>query len=583
MASNDPTKRETKASSPNSADSETGLTDTAAGAYPPRDEGAPPSPDGALSAHVIDEMASAVCAPQAAEPPPPNDREAADFPRNDLGNARRLIHRHGHDLLFVDAAGWFDWDGRRWQPPPAKRTPEAQKRAHQTVEAIVNEARALQSELDEDLASGRLNANDKSHAEVIEDRKERISAHRKFAIASGNSGRIAAMLTEAEPYLRRAAADLDADAYLFNVSNGTLVLGPVAKDGTVTIGIRPHHRLDLITHMSPVAYDPDATAPRFLKFLEQILPNPEIRLFLQILLGYCVTGDVSEQVMALLHGTGANGKSTVLKIVAAVFGDYAITLPIQTFLADERRSGGDATPDLARLPGTRLAMASEPERGSRLSEAVVKTITGGERVVARRLFEGQFEFDPSFKLILSANEKPRITGQDEGIWRRVILVPFDIFITRSERNRKLFNTLLAELPGILNWLLDGYRLWRERGLVIPEVLVAATDQYRAESDPVGEFLRVCTNEAEHAQLRAKDLYDVYALWCRHNAINPISSNAFGRRLSDRGVHKETVQVVYYALALTEEGSRLFEELRRRSSKEGGEGTASGSNSGKLEE
>jgi putative DNA primase/helicase len=214
---------------------------------------------------------------------------------------------------------------------------------------------------------------------------------------------------------------------------------------------------------------------------------------------------------------------------------------------------------------------------------VVKTVTGGERVVARRLFEGQFEFDPTFKLTLSANEKPRITGQDEGIWRRVILVPFDAFFARDKRNRKLLGTLMKELPGVLNWLLDGYRLWRERGLVIPDVVVAATDRYRAESDAVGEYLRVCTASAEHARLRAKDLYDVYSSWCRRNAVDPISNNAFGRRLSDRGIQKETIQVVYYALEFTEEGNRLFEELRRRSSRDGGEGAADGSIDGKGEE
>ncbi len=530
-----------------------------------------------------DDIAEAIERAAPLKPLPPNNRELADLARNDYGNARRLIERHGHDLMFVDAAGWFDWDGTCWRAPPGKRTPEAQKRAHQTAEAIVGEADALQADLDGDLAAGRLSPNDTSHAKIIQERKKRIAAHRKFAVASGNSGRIAAMLSEAEPYRRRAAEELDADSFLFNVANGTLVLGMAGTDGMVAIELRAHDRCDLITHLSPIEYDPEAAAPEFLKFLEQIQPNPDIRLFLQRWCGYCLTGDVREQMMVLFHGTGANGKSTFLKIVATALGDYAITLPIQTFLADERRGGGDATPDLARLPGARFVLASEPERGSRLSEAVVKTVTGGERVVARRLFEGQFEFDPSFKLTLSANEKPRITGQDEGIWRRVILVPFETFIARGDRDRKLFDKLAKELPGVLNWLLDGYRLWRERGLVIPAAVLAATDQYRAESDPVGEFLRVCAMPAEHAQLRAKDLYDVYGAWCRRNAVDPISSNAFGRRLSDRGVRKVTVQVVYYALEFTDEGNRLFDELRRRSSKDAGEGGANEPGSTKAED
>src|SRR5262249_29253323 len=152
--------------------------------------------------------------------------------------------------------------------------------------------------------------------------------------------------------------------------------------------------------------------------------------------------------------------------------------PIQSFLHDDRRGGGDATPDLARLPGIRAVMASEPERGSRLSEAVVKTVTGGEKVVARRLFEGQFEFDATFKVILSANEKPRIIGQDEGIWRRIVLVPFNAFVPHERRDKRLLDRLKAEASGILNWTLDGARIWREEGLAIPRVLAEATDQYR---------------------------------------------------------------------------------------------------------
>src|SRR5262249_17907429 len=136
--------------------------------------------------------------------------------------------------------------------------------------------------------------------------------------------------------------------------------------------------------------------------------------------------------------------------------------------------------------------------------------------------------------------------------------------------------LMKELPGILNWLLDGYRLWRERGLTVPDALLAATDRYRAESDPVGEFLRLCTVPAEYAQLRARDLYGVYTVWCRHNAMDPVTTNAFGRQLSNRGIHKETAQVVFYALEFTDEGKRLFEDLRRRSSKDGSEGSGSGS-------
>jgi putative DNA primase/helicase len=237
-----------------------------------------------------------------------------------------------------------------------------------------------------------------------------------------------------------------------------------------------------------------------------------------------------------------------------------VPVPIETFLQDDRRRSGEATPDIVRLIGARLALASEPERGAKLSEAVVKRVTGGERMTARKLYEGMFDFDPTFKLVLSANEKPRITGQDEGTWRRVLLMPWRAFFPKEKRDAGLKAKLRAELPGILNWILDGTRLWLERGLFVPEQITEATEQYRLESDPIGEFWREYVREKVGSNVQASRLYAAYTRWAKANGMHAVSSTAFGRRLSDMGVQKDKWGgfMVYFGVELDQEGLAALE-------------------------
>jgi len=206
---------------------------------------------------------------------------------------------------------------------------------------------------------------------------------------------------------------------------------------------------------------------------------------------------------------------------------------------DDRKRGADATPDLARLPGARLVRASEPERGARFAEASVKAITGGEEITARNLREGFFDFVPQFKLMLSGNHKPVIRGQDRGIWSRFLLVPWEVSIPEAEWDKTLPKKLWAERVGILNWMLDGTRMWLEDGLGIPDSVRGATDQYRTDSDQLGRFIAMCVENLPGSTVPAADMYDAFRRWCLANGENIWTQTSFGRALGDRNFKKET--------------------------------------------
>lgn len=434
-------------------------------------------------------------------------------PRNDLGNAQRLIARHGADLVWLRRIGWLAWDGRRWN---RNEGPErAQLAAQATAEAIRAEARAAKA------------AGDGTRAKALSG----------WARYSGASGRIAAMQREAAPRLVRVADDMDRDPVLLTVLNGTVEL-------LARVRLRGHRREDLLTRLAPVLFDEGSRAPVFEAFVERIVPDAEVRAFLQRWFGYCLTGDTSEQVVVMLWGAGSNGKSTLLFCLGHVFEDLHEPLPFASFVKDDRRRGSEATPDLALLPGARLVTASEPETGARLSESMIKWMTGGERMKVRHLNHGFFDFQPQFKVTLAFNNKPSVRGQDKGIWRRLLLVPFTEEIGKAQV-APVRAALEDEGPGILNWLLDGVEMWREAGLMIPERVRAATEDYRADSDPVGRFLSECTARRERSNVKASELWEVYERWCRAAAEEPVTRRRFGLILRDKGVPKEKIGVYYY--------------------------------------
>ena len=296
-----------------------------------------------------------------------------------------------------------------------------------------------------------------------------------------------------------------------------------------------------------MTFAPNAACPTFQRFLKEVQPDADLRLFLQVWSGYCLTGNTSEQKLVFNYGEGGNGKSVFIDLIARIMGPYAVSLPFASLLRDDRRRGGDATPDLARLPGARLVRASEPEKGARFAEAAIKAITGGEPITARHLNHGFFDFVPQFKLTLSGNHKPAIRGQDRGIWRRFLLVPWEVSIPDDEQDKNLPAKLWAERAGVLNWLLDGTRLWLERGLEVPDRVQAATNEYRADSDPVGRFIHDCVQPSPGVNVQASAMYSAYSDWCAANAERPWTKHMFGRVLPERGLHKQKLGggLVYY--------------------------------------
>ena len=424
---------------------------------------------------------------------------------SDLGNARRMVALHGGDLRYCHPAKrWWVWEGRRWQED---QTGEVERRAKDTVAAIYAEAAKITDE-EARKALG-------SHA-----LKSESEAKRKAMIASAQS----------EPGIPILPADFDADPSMLNCESGIIDLR--------TLALEAHRRDSYCTKLAPVRYDPDADCPLWRAFLQRVTgEDSDLQEFLQRAVGYTLTGDTSEECLFLLYGTGANGKTVFLEVLQALLGDYARKCNFSSFLV---RRNDDNAPrnDLAALAGARLAVAAEADAGKRLAEGLVKEMTGEDAITARFLYAEGFTFHPQFKLWLAANHKPVIAGTDDGIWRRIRLVPFTITIPPKERDPYLKGKLIAELPGILAWALEGCAAWRAQRLGECEAVSAATDAYREESDVLADFLGSACVQAPGKAVASRDLYAAYTQWCEANGEQPLAQRTLGSTLLERGfTHK----------------------------------------------
>lgn len=481
--------------------------------------------------------------PPEADPPDDPKRRAALLPLNDVGNARRLVTYFGDDLVYVPRVGWFAWTGSVWE----KDADELKVRAHgqdlaQLIEAevpfvvlkewqkkLLAELPALNRRIEtlEVTEPEQMSQDQRDELGRLEDRRtlalkqrgalsDMRTAHRTFARSAGNADRIRKAIGEAQVLRARPLEAMDADPLSVNVANGILRFAVERYEGgrVSTVRLDPHDRAALQTKIAACGYDPDASAPLFEEFLARIQPAQDMRDFLRRWFGLSMTGLTWEQKLAFFYGHGANGKSVLVDLMAWMLGGYAATAKIESLTGQTKRGGADATPDLIPLMGARFVRASEPEQGERLKEGTIKELTGGEPILIRALHSDFVEVKPEFKLTISGNHKPEIRGTDDGIWRRMLLVPFDIHIPQAERDPDLGKKLRAEAPGILRWMVDGLIDYLDGGLREPARVLEATQDYRSDSDPVGTFLTECTivTGASDDFMLARELIDAFNFW-----------------------------------------------------------------------
>jgi P4 family phage/plasmid primase-like protien len=426
-----------------------------------------------------------------------------EYALTDAGNAERLIAAYGDQVRYCAAFNaWYLWNGKVWVRDDANRM--------LLIATIV--ARSI-------------------HREAAEaPTADRSRALSRWAIISESLHARKAMIDSAAPHIPVLPGAFDARPELFNCRNGTLELA--------TMTFREHRKEDMLTKMAAADYDPAAQCPQWLAHLDMIFGSDADYLNgFQSMCGYTLLGTNPRQVMFILYGRGRNGKSKTIEVLARIFADYAVNIAADSLMAKRFEN---ARSDLARLAGARLATAAEGAEGAKMDEAIIKQITGEYVITVRKLYENEFEFTPVAKIWMTTNHEPVIPGTDDGIWRRIWMVPFSVQIPEEKCDPDIAAKLLSESSGILNWCLAGLSRYYANGnrLVQPRKVLQATANLRTVSDTVGLFLATeCVLELE-ARMTRTAFKEMFAKWCEEEGIRHIPS---GRRialaLKERGVHE----------------------------------------------
>jgi putative DNA primase/helicase len=435
----------------------------------------------------------------------------------DAGNADRLVALYGADLRYCYARRkWMIWTGTHWAVDETGRALQFAKR---TIVDFLRQA--------------------------VETKND---AAQKFAGASLDSRRLQAMLLLAQPELPAVPADMDRDPSLLNFLNGTVDLR--------TSKLRSHRRSDLITRLVHHNYRAEAVCPHWLGFLSEIMGADgdaaeagcdhadELIRFLQLALGYSITGEVSEKAVFVACGSGDNGKTTLLSVVRDLIHEYTATVGLD--LLTTRDESNNVSAARAKLLGARFVTSSETEEGQRLSAARLKRICqgpGGE-IEACRKYENPITFPETHKLWIDANHKPDLPASDAAVWNRLRLVPFTVTIPKDRQDRELTSKLLAEAEGILAWLVQGARQWYAEGLSASQIVAEATAAWREELDRLRTYLdehteSVDPTDKDYAQafLLNRLLYAAYRSWCEANGERALSQTKLNAQMEAMGYRK----------------------------------------------
>jgi putative DNA primase/helicase len=441
---------------------------------------------------------SAQRSPAATSSKRPNDNvteQLAKLGETDTDNAQRFATRFGHKVIFTSGRGWLVFDGIRFKP---EATVECMELAKKTARLINDEVALQRGE------------------------KARL-ARSDFAKQSLSKGSLERMIDLAKGLLAVEDSKLDSDPMLLNTETGTIDLR--------TGQLERHDRRDLLTKLAPVAADQDAICPQFKTFLRQVTGgDKDLIHYIQKCVGYTLTGDTSEQVLFFVYGPGNTGKSTLVNLIRKLVGDYGCHTPTETLLVKQYDNAIPA--DLARMAGARMVTAIEANFNRHLDEARIKAMTGGEPITARYMRQNFFEFTPSHKLWLVANDRPRVRSTDTALWRRIRVLPFSVEIPKSNCDPDLSEKLKAEWPGILAWAVRGCLKWQAERLIEPACVQTATADWQNQVDHLKRFVEETIIFSPEHEVQARSMYESYSRWCSQNGERRLSMAHFKSRLSE---------------------------------------------------
>ena len=454
------------------------------------------------------------------------EAESIEYKLTDVGNAERFVAMFKDQVKYCTIyKKWFIWNGKRWEQDD---TGKIITYAIECVRNIIHDADLLPDG----------------------DRRKALIQH---SLKSESNSRLKALLDIASgmPAITVRSEDLDQNVWLLNCQNGTIDLR--------TGKLQPHDSKDFITRICSAEYNPTCAIPLWKQLMEKITGgDKEYMRYIQKALGYALTGDISEQAIFILYGTGSNGKSTMLNIFAALLNGYAQSTSSDTFMQKKNESVNN---DIARLKGARFVSAIEMEEGKRLAESLIKSMTGGDKLVTRFLYGEFFEYVPQFKVFLAVNHKPMIRDTTKSIWRRIKLMPFTNTFTEQERDKHFASKIMAsEMPGILAWAVQGCLLWQQEGIIEPDVVATANRDYNEEMDSFSHFFDECCVVRDGARVTNKMLRAKYKEWCVDNGEHELSQRPFSQKLLEHGFEKKKSSSSggqeWYGFGLAGEASRL---------------------------
>lgn len=461
-----------------------------------------------------------------------NQEETKEFPirsYDDTGNADRFIDRYGNLYKYSYIANkFYIYDGMKWKIDDKG-----------SIRKLIDEM--IESIKDEKII----------HGDDVTEEEAREFFQKYYKKTRGTQAKKNIMN---ELMHRRPATpdDFDRDDMLINVANGYIDL--------TSRELYKHDINKMFSQITNTDYTEKMQPAVWLDFLNDIFAGDQkVIRYIQKALGYSLTGSTREQIMFILFGKGRNGKSIFVEVISEILGDYSNNMQAKSLMV---KKNDNVNTDIARLSKARFVTSSEPNEGFRFDEGLIKQLTGGDKVTARFLYAEEFEYTPKFKIWVSTNHKPIIRGTDDGIWRRLVLIPFDVQIPEEKVDKDLKYKLLREAPAILNWMAEGAYMWMQEGLAMPEKLKEAVQKYRNEMDTLGQFIEDCCKVDKNSSEKVSNLHQAYKTWSNDNLTSTkvLGMKSFSQKMEERFV-KESRRDANYFIGIEIDNKKSFEEQK----------------------